>query len=166
MLQPINSSETPPGGWRYLINPETGYMVYGGSLDSVINACRQYLGNNGKPIPRDLDQQILRWMDDEIQKDANKRGLPPVQFLHEEEPPSLLKKAFTFAYESARWVANGAQRLNQQQLEARLDICKTCSYWRGSPGFGLGSCGKCGCKGLKLYMATTSCPIGKWTALN
>lgn len=52
---------------------------------------------------------------------------------------------------------------SEQQIEERLNICKTCEFFQNN------SCLKCGCvinrdKNYmnKLYHADKSCPIGKW----
>ena len=164
MIEPVNPNEVPPGGWRWT-HPETGYTMHGNSWTGLLDLARAYLANNNFPIPRDLDQIILRWMDEEIQDKASAMGLPPVHFIQTEEPPTLAQKVRSFTYAMTHWAKSGAPVVTQDQYETRLGICQGCQYWRGSGAFGLGSCGKCGCTGLKLYMATTSCPMQKWTAI-
>ena len=42
----------------------------------------------------------------------------------------------------------------------RLEICRGCEF-NGERPAGV-RCTKCGCRGLKLELATERCPIGKW----
>jgi hypothetical protein len=66
-----------------------------------------------------------------------------------------------------KWVASGAKIVNQDQLDSRLEICKSCEFWNQSGFGGTGSCSKCGCSTqAKLRLATSKCPIDKWIALS
>lgn len=161
MKEPISPNEVPPGGWRWQ-HPETGFVVRGSNWGDLTAKIRVYLGNNNFPIPGDLDQVVLAWLDEEIQEQAAKAGLPPVKFLANSEPPTFSQKVRTFTHSMGEWVKAGAQVVSMEQLEARQAECSTCSYWRGAHVYGLGSCAKCGCTGLKLYLKTTKCPIGRW----
>ncbi len=58
---------------------------------------------------------------------------------------------------------NSENQCSQEQIDARLEICKTCEFYQNN------SCLKCGCSLSrdrnfmnKLYWKNKSCPIGKW----
>jgi hypothetical protein len=50
-------------------------------------------------------------------------------------------------------------RSEQELIEARLDICKTCPFLSRN----MTRCTKCGCfMKLKTTLKDATCPIGKW----
>ena len=50
----------------------------------------------------------------------------------------------------------------EAQYDDRLNICKTCEYFRAD----INRCSKCGCKTqYKLKLKTESCPVNKWGKL-
>jgi len=161
MLSPINPTEMPPGGWRW-VHPETGHRLFAQTADGLLSAARAFLGNNQYPIPMDLDQRIWQWMNEDIQKDMEKRGLPPFQFLHNTEPPSLLDRARSFAAAAKEWIRAGMPVATSDQVEARLQTCRMCGYWSGESAPFHTACRKCGCAGIKLWMTTSKCPDGRW----
>lgn len=82
------------------------------------------------------------------------------------EPPTMAEKARNFSRAMVDWVANGFKVITHEQFEERQSICNQCPYWRGESMLGYGSCAKCGCSGLKLYLPSQSCPDGRWKAIN
>lgn len=166
MIEPAHPNEVPPKGWRWT-HQETKHVVHGGSCDELLRAIRMFLLNNNYPVPRELGQEVLRALDEEIQADMHARGLPPYPLLMTTEKPTKLQMARQFAYESTRWAVYGAPRVSEEVFQFRLDQCEGCHFWNGQSAFGYGKCGKCGCSGLKLFMATTRCPLDppRWTSL-
>lgn len=81
-------------------------------------------------------------------------------------PPSITDMAKSFFSSAAKFVAAGLPRTPLEQLQVRLDTCKSCPYW-DSEGFGgTGRCKQCGCSTqVKLRMATSECPMGYWQAV-
>lgn len=61
-----------------------------------------------------------------------------------------------------RWKEGGLETTPPREIVGRKAICAACDWHRPSRIPLLSACGKCGCRGLKLYLATESCPIGKW----
>lgn len=161
MLSPISPADTPPGGWRWR-HPETGHMVYSGTADGLINAARAFLGNNGYPVPADLDQRVWQWMNEDVQSDMTKRGLPPFKLLHNTEPPTLLDRARSFAWAAKDWIRSGMPVATPELVESRFAKCRTCGYWSGESAPFHVACRKCGCAGIKMWAATSKCPAGKW----
>jgi len=44
------------------------------------------------------------------------------------------------------------------RLEQRHAICMACEHWRADARMGTGMCLKCGCSGVKLWLAPSTCP--------
>lgn len=82
------------------------------------------------------------------------------------QEPSILGKAASLASSLAIWAAAGFKLADTATLEQRLSICNSCQFWKPKAMLGAGKCTKCGCAGVKLKLATSSCPIGKWHAVN
>lgn len=166
MIEPSTPSEVPPGGWRWR-HLETGHVVVGGTYEELLRAVRLFLGNNNYPIPREIGQEVLRALDEEIQEDMHKRGLPVYPLVKTTEKPSVSQMARNFAYAATGWALSGFKHVSQEVYEFRLERCEGCHFWQGQSAFGYGRCGKCGCSGLKLFMASTRCPLDppRWTAI-
>ena len=50
-------------------------------------------------------------------------------------------------------------RSNDEIVKSRLEICKTCDYFRPKTE----TCRKCGCfMKLKTKLENAKCPVGKW----
>jgi hypothetical protein len=80
--------------------------------------------------------------------------------------PGLLKKARTLTSAVFDWAKAGFPMATQEQIDARLALCKACEFWEPNGYLHLGKCKKCGCSGAKLNLATSTCPEGKWNAVN
>lgn len=158
MKEPKHPSEVPPGGWRW-VEPITGKLIHAGDYRGLLNGARAFLQNNDMSIPRDLDQVVLTWMDDQIQSKAEKDGLPPYEFLVDSEKPTLAQRLRSFGHAMAAWKASGYAVVTKEVLAEREDQCMSCGWWRGFATTGLGSCGKCGCTGIKLFLASSKCPL-------
>ena len=158
MIEPASPNEVPPGGWRW-VHPETKHVITAGSFEDLVRGARLFLLNNDFPVPREFGQELLRSMDDAVQDDMHARGLPPYQLVRTTEKPTLTQMARRFAHEARSWASSGFKHVSQEVYEQRLDKCETCGFWQGESAFGYGRCGKCGCSGLKLFLATTRCPL-------
>jgi hypothetical protein len=161
MLSSVDPGLVPPGGWRWK-HPATSYVVRGSSFAQVLAAARQFLAANQLPVPRDLDQQILGFIREEIRAEADRKGLNVNEFFADTEPPSPAERARNFARAMVDWARSGFAVADQKLYEQRREICEGCYYWRGETALGYGSCAKCGCTGLKLFVKGQTCPIGKW----
>lgn len=85
------------------------------------------------------------------------------------------RRAFNFTVASIKHVLRLAPTCTQDQIDARLVICRQCPLYRRSgsdPNLGYCAHKSCGCsitnmKGFlnKLGWAEQSCPEGKWHAL-
>lgn len=54
---------------------------------------------------------------------------------------------------------NGSPRVERDIKDIRMDICKTCDWFRPKTQ----TCKKCGCfMAAKSMLANAKCPIGKW----
>jgi hypothetical protein len=78
-------------------------------------------------------------------------------------PPSIFEMAKNVTKAAARFVKSGMKTVSQEELEKRLNICKSCVNFDAKAFNGTGKCKLCGCSThLKLSMATEKCPIDKW----
>lgn len=62
----------------------------------------------------------------------------------------------------AQWAKAGFPIVSGEVLSERKGICAACEFWNADAFGGLGRCGKCGCSGVKLRLATSKCPLKKW----
>lgn len=62
----------------------------------------------------------------------------------------------------AQWAKAGFPIVSDEGFEERKRICLECEFWNAAAFGGLGRCGKCGCSGVKLRLATSKCPVEKW----
>lgn len=80
-----------------------------------------------------------------------------------EPQPNIFQKGFNFAVAMAKWTTNGFPTRTEEEINARLAICRQC------PELMNDHCKKCGCACTesnrminKLLLATEKCPLGKW----
>ena len=165
MKIPARPTETPPGGWRWK-DSETGHVLGAGNFEELVRSVRRFLSNNGRPVSSKLPEEILDWLDTTIQTDMQKRGLPAYPLISNATPLSPAALAAQFAHAMAGWAASGFKLVNRATLQSRREICAGCEHFNGEAAFGVGSCGKCGCTSLKLFLATQRCPLNppKWEA--
>jgi hypothetical protein len=57
---------------------------------------------------------------------------------------------------------NGFQNATEPTYNLRKTICSACEFWDAEGWGGLGKCEKCGCSGIKLKLASSTCPLGHW----
>lgn len=78
--------------------------------------------------------------------------------------PTLLEMAENFAAAVDRWARSGFRTASPEVYAARSAICNACPHWDGAARRGLGKCKApgCGCTGLKRWLETEKCPLGKW----
>jgi hypothetical protein len=79
------------------------------------------------------------------------------------EYPSLFQQAKNVAVAAGSVVASIVRReavaVSQEEQDRRLAICHQCEFWDPEQK----RCSKCGCFGQwKTWLASQSCPIGKW----
>ncbi len=88
---------------------------------------------------------------------------PPPEPLRE---PTVAELAVNFTGAMGRWIKAGVPVVSAEAYAARSAICSPCEHWDGRARLGLGKCKApgCGCTSLKRWLATESCPLGKWPA--
>jgi len=153
----IAPNQVPPGGNYRYVQPETGMEFLGQTPGVVFKKVREHRIANNIPV-RHLEQQVV----DQFcaaQPDRCEDVDP------DSGQPTPLEKAKRFALAMGRWAASGFKVADDATYRERVAICEGCQYWRGEGNEpGTGRCGKCGCSGLKLCLATERCPEGKWEA--
>lgn len=149
-----NPSLDPPDGWRF-DHEETGMKVYASSAENLRIKTTAFLKTNNFPVPIDLRQVIAR-----------QTCARAPEFCLSTEPPSLADKAREFTAAMRNWVRYRMPVVSQEVFEERQRICEGCELYGGVRTFGFIGCGKCGCTGLKLWLASEKCPLPgpRWKA--
>lgn len=80
--------------------------------------------------------------------------------------PSLLEKVSNIGGAIRRIIRDGLKFVPEHVETSRRLICLSCFFWKEQGAFGLGSCAKCGCCGIKINLATERCPVGSWERYN
>lgn len=76
--------------------------------------------------------------------------------------PDWVDKAKSLSDALKTWTKAGFPATSEDVLLERKKICEACEFFKPSRFWLSASCRKCGCKGIKLYMETSTCPDGKW----
>lgn len=151
MMVPKDINQTPPGTWKYT-HPTTGTVISGAySLGRIISMVREYDQANGFETPRDIAQLI-------VEQTCERSP----EYCVNTEPPTYAQRAVSFARAATDWLASGFKSVPHDVFESRKQICLQCPYWRGESMMGYGSCGKCGCSALKLFLPNQKCPDNRW----
>lgn len=87
-------------------------------------------------------------------------------------PPAAIKtpvamKIANLRHAMRRWLANGLRIAPSAIRKERAAICRMCPHWNPAGNLGLGECRApgCGCTRAKIWLASESCPVGKWKAI-
>lgn len=79
---------------------------------------------------------------------------------------TTMELVMSFRKATARWAAAGFPLVSQAVFLQRLQACRGCPHWIRSF---IPKCKVCGCRALKLWLASESCPLPepeqKWKAL-
>jgi hypothetical protein len=67
------------------------------------------------------------------------------------------------AKEGLTWLKAGAPFSAAHILTERSAICMICDEWDPNAWLGTGGCKRCKCSRAKLLLATTECPLKKWS---
>ena len=86
------------------------------------------------------------------------------------QPPSTFRRFTNFTFSSIKHFLKGNPTCTQEQIDERLEICKSCELYRKqSEEVGICAHESCGCnlKALKTYLnklawCDQSCPENKW----
>jgi hypothetical protein len=83
-----------------------------------------------------------------------------------QRPPALTlgAKARNLAAALTRWARARFPLADRWQRRRRRAACLACDAWRPTGNLGFGECSdpRCGCTKLKRWLATETCPRGKW----
>ena len=75
--------------------------------------------------------------------------------------PTISEMSKSLASSMVGWAKAGFALASDEVKDERLSICRGCEFWKEGK---YGRCMKCGCSGIKLWLASEKCPIGKWDA--
>lgn len=169
VIRPINRGQVPPGGYCRYKDPDTGFEIAHPYYDHVKGLARQHRVEKGFLIPHDWDE----WFDIEYCK-STPTACQNFPDGNAEKAPSFLQLATNFTRSMMHWAMSGFKVVDYDQFKERYSQCAgrpsegdspglpQCKYFGRFPAFGLTKCSYCGCAGLKLYIKTEKCPIGKW----
>lgn len=103
------------------------------------------------------DDQQFRALVSRYERKREGKRPPPLD-------PSPLEMARNFAGAMERWAKAGFETVDRETHGQRMAICASCPHWDGKARFGLGKCRApgCGCSRFKHWLASESCPLGKW----
>lgn len=73
-------------------------------------------------------------------------------------PPSPLSMAGGLVKSLVAWASAGFPTVDESTLQERSAQCAICPRWDARAG----RCLECGCAGLKHWLATERCPLGRW----
>lgn len=146
----------PGGGWLY-IHAETGTKITSSSAENLVIKAKKWHKDNNFPVPVDFAQII-----------ATQVCARCPEFCYSTEPPTAADKAREFAVAASRWIKQRAPVVSEEVFLERKEKCESCELYGGTRTFGFIGCGKCGCTGLKLYLATEKCPLPepRWKAVS
>lgn len=148
-------NNVPPGGNYTYTQPETGMTFLGQTPGVLVMKVRNHRIANNIPV-KGMEQQIVDQFCDK-QPDWCEDVDP------ETGKPTPLEMAGRFARAMLDWARAGFKTLPRERYDVRRLICEGCQQWRGDGAMlGTGRCGACGCAGLKLFLSTERCPVGKW----
>lgn len=153
MLVPTSPNRVPPGGYCRYKDPDTGLELAHPYLNVLQElAMKHRVANKLQFDPTVFIQTVC----------ASTPGMP----CHEADDrrANIVQQVAGFSKSLKDWLKRGMAMASEELLEARLKKCNGCMYWGGSTGGSLisGRCGKCGCRGVKLALATSNCPMGYW----
>ena len=147
-----------PGLWK-LAHPDGGFEVRHPELVQVYRQMRAYCKANDKPVP--IMEEMDVWLCEQN---------PQLCVDETTKAPPFSQRVKQFFGEMANWVKEGFPVVSKEVLQARTETCSggdgkaRCDQWRGFSGSFIGGCGSCRCTGIKLFLATESCPLKKWKA--
>jgi len=145
-----NNTRVPVGGYWIYREAETSTTLQHPYLHELEKLAKKHRKVNNLPIGSDWESQF----------ELNVCSNQPDEC--EESDPPLLTKAQSLAKALTKWALSGFKVATQEDMEHRLSICESCDQWRPKSNLLLSRCKACGCSGSKLFLKTSSCPLGKW----
>lgn len=141
--------------WTYT-HAETGTKMTASSFENLLIKAKAWHRTNNFPIPHDFGQII-----------AEQICAVAPDFCYSTEPPTLAEKLRTVAAAMKNWIRQRAPIASAEVILERQSICESCELFGGVRSVGFVSCGRCGCTGLKVYLATEKCPLPepRWKAV-
>jgi len=85
------------------------------------------------------------------------------KYLH---PVTPMQQVKNLVKEAPAIIKSGFKQVPEEVYEKRLQLCRTCYFWKASGNLGMGKCEhpKCGCSKAKLKLQISACPAGVWGA--
>lgn len=152
ILEKFRSAPPRGGRWKYT-HPISGYEFFSPQIPALVDSIQKHEESNGYPVT--------------AEKEIESQLCLNHPFSCGDGEPSFVERARNLAHSMVAWAESGFAVASKEVLSQRLAICEACPHWRGMRGGHLmtGRCNRCGCSGLKLQVGSSSCPVGKWSAV-
>jgi hypothetical protein len=173
MLRITNQREVPPtvklpdgreGRGFFYVQSESNHLMCCDYLEGLLRKVEAHRRANNYPLGTNWEAQVENWY---CENNQGTRVCEPDR-TGWDQPLVLIAR---FAKAMVEWGASGLKTVTAEQSLERWNVCRgtettpRCPNYRGDKGWGLVSCGSCGCTGLHIYPATAKCPLGKWPAI-
>lgn len=146
----VESNKVPHGYWNY-VDAITGTAFKEATVEALLKKVSSFKMANGTPFDQgEFIENVCDHSGPGLCVDATN--------------PSMARRALHFAESMKNWAVSGFKMASEEILNQRVTVCHACPHWKG-PRAGnlfLGSCAICGCRGIKLALATEHCPINLW----
>ncbi len=152
-MKKVRDNSAVPRGGTFIYRHEDGYEQRHSYFSQLKEWVREYKRINNLPIGLQFDDEY----EENICSNAD-----PIT-CEEWYPPGPLQKAQNLAAALVRAAKGGFKAVSSEILNERLAICANCNFYGGQNGLLKVICKRCGCGGLKAYLKSEKCPIGKWT---
>lgn len=161
--RPTNRGTVPVGGLCRYVDPDAGFTVAHPYWDFCKARAKDERVKRGLPIPYNWDA----FFDEQFCK-ATPRACYDVPDSPIETSPNWMKLALQFSSSILKWVKGGMPIVSWETFKQRYTQCtgdekiQRCPHFTNFNHFGLTRCGACGCSSVKLFLATETCPKGRW----
>ena len=148
MKKIINVSLVPNPGYFLYVNPEDGHEIKHGHWHGLLVRVKEYRRINNYPIGLNINEEIEQNVCAHAKEGTCAEFTPPTAA---EMAVSLTKALFKAA-------RTGFKVVDNAEYQRRLDICKACNFFSGTHSLLKVHCTSCGCRGLKVSLASSNCP--------
>jgi hypothetical protein len=125
VLARIDKDATPPGGFRFRIDPQ-GKSFSSQSLGQIYRAVKDYLSSNHLPVAHDLLEQIEHFTCQENMGQGCEETNPIAAFRKNLVLGWKAIQAGTLAIGS--WTLAGLPFVGQEKADQRSRVCSSCTY--------------------------------------
>lgn len=153
MRKILDTATVPPGGYFFYRDPDSGITIRHPYYLELKKRAKAHRIINDYPLG-------TNWNDDfDTNVAENTTSAKSVDY----KPPTLLEKMSMVSQALYRFAVSGMKVVTDEVFQQRKAICEGCGFYGGENGVLGVACKACGCSKLKLFMAGSVCPKGKWS---